>query len=326
MAVDNNVSINNSSILQQHNNTIRQRQYKINPNVVDKTPNKDTVQLSTAQKAGIGAGVALATAGIIAAVLTRKTDYIAKAQKTFQETFMRSNISREETIKMLNEYKDIKNIENIDDYITALFNNAKKNYGLEHLNFSWKKVDAKELPSNSIAGSMDAKGTLLINKNKKLNRDELFNVIFHEFRHAKQNEMMCSTDAIKYSRGLLGREETSVPILRNQYKDFLESTKNILKRQGANLSEKQLDEVAMRVLIGKLVPGMKSQVVDGLGYGKSVVPDEYKDYVAKCFEGHRKYTTSNLIKYYFNFLERDARKAGEGMKKLLKSIPDVLGE
>ena len=64
MAVENNVSIKSNSNLQQTGNTAKPTQYKINPNGVDKTPKKDTVQLSTTQKVGIGAGIVAAAVGL----------------------------------------------------------------------------------------------------------------------------------------------------------------------------------------------------------------------------------------------------------------------
>ena len=47
MAVENNVSIKSNLELQKTTNTVMLPQRKINPNAVDKTPNKDTLQLST---------------------------------------------------------------------------------------------------------------------------------------------------------------------------------------------------------------------------------------------------------------------------------------
>ena len=57
MAVENNVSIKSNLELQKTTNTVMLPQRKINPNAVDKTPNKDTLQLST-KKVLIGAIIA----------------------------------------------------------------------------------------------------------------------------------------------------------------------------------------------------------------------------------------------------------------------------
>ncbi|MGN1153749.1 MAG: hypothetical protein ACI4S3_06945 [Candidatus Gastranaerophilaceae bacterium] len=64
MAVENNVLIKSNSNLTKTSNTVKPQQYKVNPNGVDKTPDKDTVQLSTAKKVGIGAGIAAAAVGL----------------------------------------------------------------------------------------------------------------------------------------------------------------------------------------------------------------------------------------------------------------------
>lgn len=64
MPIENNVSIKSNSNLAQTSNTTKPQQYKVNPNAVDKTPDKDTVQLTTGQKAGIGVGILAATVGL----------------------------------------------------------------------------------------------------------------------------------------------------------------------------------------------------------------------------------------------------------------------
>ena len=303
-------------------------QNKSNNTILERSPEQDKTEISGNKNCNkkrnimIGTGIAaavIATVGIVSAIKNKNTDYITKAQKTFQETFMRDNISREETIQMLNEYKEINKIKNTDEYITALFNNARKNYKLEHLNLKWEKSD---LEKHQIA-AMDASGTLNVNKNININRKELVNVIFHEFRHAKQNDIMCSANPDRYAKGIL-RQKSSVKILKNKYKNWISNTADKLSKT-EHLSKKELDEVVMDCLIDKLTPGIKSHAVNKLGYGKSVIPDKLKDYTEKCFNAQSNYDNSNIFKYYFNFLEKDARNAGEKMKKIITTIPDKIG-
>jgi len=56
MAVDSNVSISKSVIITNQNLKNKQHNYHINPNAVDKTPQKDTVQLSKPKKEGLSIG------------------------------------------------------------------------------------------------------------------------------------------------------------------------------------------------------------------------------------------------------------------------------
>lgn len=97
MAVENNVSIKCNSNLQQTGNTTKPIQYKINPNGVDKTPNKDTVQLSTAQKVGIGAGVVATAVAIFCLLRGKKPSkkVIQEAEQAIKNNTRTNNVATE---------------------------------------------------------------------------------------------------------------------------------------------------------------------------------------------------------------------------------------
>lgn len=76
MAIDNNVNLSQVANQYQKNDILTKPQkYQVNPNGVDKTPEKDTVQLSsgltTKEKVGIGVAITTGIALIILAVLGR---------------------------------------------------------------------------------------------------------------------------------------------------------------------------------------------------------------------------------------------------------------
>ena len=76
MAIDNNVNLSQVANQYQKNDILTKPQkYQVNPNGVDKTPEKDTVQLSsgltTKEKVGIGAAITTGVALITLAVLGR---------------------------------------------------------------------------------------------------------------------------------------------------------------------------------------------------------------------------------------------------------------
>ena len=277
-------------------------------------------KMSTTKKVLIGTGIATAAAlaGIMA-IGARRVDYIAKAQKTFQETFMRNDISREETINLLKEYKDIYKINDKETFVNKLFENAKKNYGLSHLNFRIEKVD---LPKSKVA-SMRPDGTFTVNKNLDLDKDKLINVIFHEFRHAKQNELMCSKDPEKFAVGVYNR---SKELVKQKDAAWCEKLRNIIRNnhEGKNLSEKEIEQLVDKNLQKRWIKAISKNIIEKLGLGKSEVPESLNEYIEKCFEAHSNYNAVNPIKYHFNFLEKDARKSGEGMQRIITSIPDKL--
>ena len=277
-------------------------------------------KMSTTKKVIIGTGIATAAAlaGIMA-IGARRVDYIAKAQKTFQETFMRNDISREETINLLKEYKEIYKINDKETFINTLFENAKKNYGLSHLNFRIEKVD---LPKSKVA-SMRPDGTFTVNKNLDLDKDSLINIVFHEFRHAKQNELMCSKDPIKYASGIFQRSKDMIKqkdeVWCNKMREAARNTAS-----GKTLSEKEIEDIVDFQLEQKWSQLLKVNVIDKLGLGHSTVPEELSEYLEKCFKAHSNYNDANVFAYHFNFLEKDARKAGKGMQRIITSIPDKL--
>ena len=97
MALENNVSIKSNSNLQQTGNIAKPAQYKVNPNGVDKTPNKDTVQLSTAQKVGIGAGIVATAVAIFCLLRGKKPPQkaIREAEQAVNNNARTNNVATE---------------------------------------------------------------------------------------------------------------------------------------------------------------------------------------------------------------------------------------
>ena len=86
MAIDNTVNLSQVANQYQKNDILTKPQkYQVNPNAVDKTPDKDTVQLSsgltTKEKVGIGAAIATGIALITFAVLGRNGHLGESVQK-----------------------------------------------------------------------------------------------------------------------------------------------------------------------------------------------------------------------------------------------------
>ena len=195
MVVENNVSIkSNSNLWQKTGNTAMPAQYRVNPNGVDKTPKKDTVQLSTAQKVGIGIGATLLAAlGTVALVKNHNTAYLKKSQQIFKDVFMNDNITIEETKEILKKYKDLSKIKDKEEYITALFNETRKNFGLGKEMELW----FVDLPESAMGGgNMILTNTISLNKN--WSREKLENAVFHELRHAKQDFYAINYDVNRF--------------------------------------------------------------------------------------------------------------------------------
>lgn len=283
----------------------------------ERVPSKDTVTIGNHKikkrnlLVGLGA-VTVATIGVVAAVRVRNANTLEKAQKTFQKVFLRDDISLEETKAILSRYKEIEKIENKEDYIQALFAEAKKNYGLEHTSVSCKIEDIGEYT----LGASNGYGDITISKNAK--RKGLINFIHHELRHTKQNDMMLSTNPEKYANGILSRG-TSLEVLKksSMYKKIQE----IVKKQMPNGTPEEIEEMTIECIKMRYAQSLSVEA-KAKGLGSKTYSDKHKDFVEKLFVAHEKYPSSagiiGIIKYHNNFLEKDARFAGKNMEKVVK--------
>ena len=180
-----------------------------------------------------------------------------------------------------------------------------------------------DLPKGKVA-CMTPDGTFTVNKNLDLDKDKLLNVVFHEFRHAKQNELMCSKDPERFAVGIYNRSKEFV---KKKDAAWCENLRNIIRNnpEGKNLSEKEVEELIDTNLQKRWIKAIRKNTIEKLGLGKSEVPESLNEYIEKCFKAHSNYNDANVFAYYNNFLEKDARKSGKGMQRIIMSIPDKLG-
>lgn len=160
--------------------------------VLSQPLNRDSVQINQNRKTepsnnkkrnillGIGA-TAVATLGAIYGVKKYQVKNIKNIQKAFQETFMRDDITVEQTKEMLKRYKEIEKIKDREEYIKALFEEAKKNYGFE-------KNPIKLIFEDKKGSNGFCKGdNSAICITPSCSRSRILNTMHHEFRHAKQH-------------------------------------------------------------------------------------------------------------------------------------------
>ena len=119
--------------------------------------------------------------GAIYGVKKYQVKNIKNIQKAFQETFMRDDITVEQTKEMLKRYKEIEKIKDREEYIKALFEEAKKNYGFE-------KNPIKLIFEDKKGSNGFCKGdNSAICITPSCSRSRILNTMHHEFRHAKQH-------------------------------------------------------------------------------------------------------------------------------------------
>lgn len=189
---------------------------------LERSPNADKISLSKNTKTLIAlTGIATGILGIILGsnktYTNQKTKELEKiehkflklqnklseVQKTFQKVFLR-DITQEETIKMLERYKDIEKIAvtgTKEEYMLAMFNEAKKNYQLEELPSELKIVNKPIMGDEKILGFTNPLGDITIKST--IEHRKIIDTIHHELRHLKQRQYafnLSPEEYVKYNQ------------------------------------------------------------------------------------------------------------------------------
>ena len=314
------------------------RTFKANPvtstNTLERTPTTDTVIKSSKNKTKktlltLGA-ITLAGVGLFLAAKKGQAIRVEKAfaelkkdpqkaQKTFQEVFLRENITKKEALEMVNRYENIWKIKDKKEYIEALFKEAKKNYRLDDTGIKL----AFDLPCE---GCKHAKGFYrdsdkIISITTKKSKQSIMNIMHHEFRHALQHRAGQASDTrIKLQALVSSYADDFIKKNPNfnavtQEKEMKKITTEIWEKAKKELKEKGFPETKEMIREYNFV---KEALIDKGSIFK--VPEKYSEWAEKCAEKHylEKYTMpdENFKKYYEQFTEKDARFAGESIAKL----------
>ena len=132
----------------------------------------------------------------------------------------RREISEEEATKLLAQYKKLIFIENKEEYIKQLFNQLKKDFGWENIDFTYQlcksNVDGNSMvnggfrPLFPVVKSLpDRDFTIekfipeIIVLRTDMNKKDIFITLFHEFQHCKQHELAYRIDKKKFIDALI---------------------------------------------------------------------------------------------------------------------------
>ncbi len=223
---------------------------------------------------------------------------LPEVQKTFKRVFLRKNLTEEEALEMLNRYKEVEKIQvtgTKEEYIQAVFNEAKRNFG-----FTDSKINIEFIKGQaSKSGKTQGRAGILCNRveidpNTKIN--QIQGIIHHEIRHLKQNFYAVNYDPQTYKYALL-------------------RDNNFAK----NLSPEELEEV-----LDDCLKHIKESF-NLESFSTDNIPNEHLQYAKACLEASTTYVNghNNFKAYYDNFKEADARYAGGLIDKLFNGI--VLG-
>lgn len=174
-------------------------------------------------------GTAAAVYGAVVGHRALTKPSIEKVAKNFSEIFRR-DVSNEEAQKLVNNYKELLNIEDTEEFVKKAFEQVKKDYGYRNVPI---KLDIKKATSRlkDKAGWIPLDGKLEIeleinkktgnlSKINKYSRMSIIKSMIHEFQHVKQSEISYRTASEEYIEALYNSLDKSiVQRLENTLKD-----------------------------------------------------------------------------------------------------------
>lgn len=254
----------------------------------------------------IGAGVVAFGALCVASSLKHRAKpfkSIEEVQAAFQKIF-RKDMSKEHSQKMLDKYKDIMKIEDKNTFITKVFEQMKKDYGLESCNIALKTNEANTLS----AGACGYKEIVIKSKGSK---QEIFGTIAHELNHTVQNKYSFNSSVEskieRYIAVLLKNPETK-KIYEKNPKHIDEMIKSMMNKEIAK--EEQI--------YGKYTPFKHNSAEDILAqkYSQGVynyIKPTFWDMITETF---------GQSKYRNQFIEKES----SDVERLAKSIYGFLSQ
>lgn len=148
MPIDNNVSIQkNNSNISNKNTKNKTQKYHINPNGVDKTPQKDTIQLSTVKKVGLVAGILTTAVGLYFLVRGKKppknvTNTVKNITEEATEVIQKSTPKMEMTEEAKKIYNNADKV--LHKQITTTAQTVENNLAPKAKKGSWDSKEMKE--------------------------------------------------------------------------------------------------------------------------------------------------------------------------------------
>ena len=152
------------------------------------TQEKQKNGMSTGAKIGLGIlGTAATVYGCIVGHRMINKPSIEKVAKNFSEIFRRE-IGTDEAQKMVNNYKELLEIKDKDEFCKKAFEQVKKDYGYENISIKFQNFTTKK----NIKGACN---TLHHRIEANYNNNKQFlETLIHEFQHLKQQEYAYRTD------------------------------------------------------------------------------------------------------------------------------------
>lgn len=209
---------------------------------------------------------------------------LQKLQQAFQDVFMNKDLSLGEAKVMADRYRALNKIQDKNDYIKAVFEEAKRNFGFDSSSIELSIRPAKDC--NGFYGAADNAFSNIIIRDD-IPRSHVINTIHHEFRHHLQKLI-----AYKYSP-----EKYMEAVNQN-----IEKISNGAGRQWSDVEKFQ----------SWLDSNLNSSDV-------AYMDDDFAKKVIYSMLSNQGLNTEEPEKYWDNFNEKDARNAGALIEHVLRT-------
>ena len=255
--------------------------------------------MSTATKVGLTVVGALATtyACVVGHRMLTKPS-IEKVAQNFSEIFRR-DVSKEEAQKMADRYKEIFRIKEDTEFQKTLFEQLKKDYGLQKTEYglSVTKLKAGEKGHFTPFGKLimkdnnggttftfDANGCVAINSKYAKNRKGVFATLVHELNHAKQFETAYRANSDEAINSYINKMEKELDFIKDLKKkgyDLVSELKSPLREFLGNTKPNTLAQGSNEYELGmKYIKNQKNYIPpeqDGKKYMEQIVEKESFD-------------------------------------------------
>lgn len=220
-------------------------------------------------------------------ISSSKIKELKELQKTLQEVFLNPNISIGEAPVMIQRYKDLEKIEDKEEYINAVFEEAKNNFGFRN-----SKMRLEIYPPERMKGYLGGADTAFYNVEIRsdIPREKVIETIHHELRHHKQHYFAYNLSPETYMKAVNKKIEI---LTGGKRKDNWKDINRFNDWLSENLGERP---------------------------SKSNVPSQYIPFAIKCTKAIETYVIAqdDMQAYWNNFVEKDARSTGKKIAELCK--------
>lgn len=214
---------------------------------------------------------------------------LPEVQKTFKEVFLRDDITEKEALEMLNRYKEVEKISitgSKKEYIRAVYEEAKRNFGFTDAKFELKFGKGQVSKNGkTLGGAAECCKYIMIDPSAKI--EEIMGLVHHEMRHMKQNFYAVNYDPQRYINALT--RNLDVDITSEKAEVVLNDTLNEIK-----------------------------EIFNLKTFSKTNIPKERINFAKQSLEGCETYVDAHIDDkaYFQNIKEVDAYHIEELIDKL----------